>query len=85
MLGTRIGNDAANEFLYNLATPGVLIEQRTQFEDVRAAVVALMEAGQPISFRLKTYNHMVLNAEKTHIEKWIVIYRYITVSKANNI
>lgn len=83
LMGTRVGNDAGNEFLYNFATHGV--DPRMKFAEVRTAVLALIDAGKPISFRMKTYVHLVLNAEMTHVAKWLVVYRYVTVSEAKNI
>jgi hypothetical protein len=79
--GTRINSDRS-EYLFNHLKHGR--DDSNNYLEARKKARELIKEGQPIRFCSKSYVHLILNKEMTHVEKFVVARKSLRIFDPNS-
>ena len=77
--GTQVFRDIQNEHLYDYLKYGS--DKAGKYTNVRALAFQLEQERKQIIFRAKSFLHLILNMERTHVIKWICANRVLTIAE----
>jgi hypothetical protein len=74
--GTRVSTDQS-DYLYDFVKHGR--DDANVYIEAREKTNSMMKEGHPVRFYSESYLHLIMNKEMTHVEKFVIAFKSISI------